>query len=559
MDERQKRIGRAIEGKWSELRSEREKCGWGRKLEACGYFHHRDMYGGTEVGVRKKYESTPRGYMVKFVSGLCGYLMPEDGIWGKLVAPSSVGAKERTVSTVGVEKSMLRDLEWLTGVGFEAMADSGYYQSILEMEMDRECFGHGYLWVVDGWDAGDSGVGYMCIDPQECVMSDSYFGKLEVFIRRFEKSATDLVRRFPNSRLERCRQSVKAGGGDGRKFAVYEAVVPRDYFWDAESGERMALGNGKRFAHLVWVEGESELVEESGYDAMPVFQSRRFGDSEKMPYGVGLAEDVLEDVKRLNDLANQRQIIVQRNANPAMYAPTALQGRFSGKPGSVMYGPDVSQAPRPILQNIGGDSILHDIESVKQGLRNLIPVDLFETLMGGTDSRKTATEVQMKKNEAMVLLSFQIGAMKRDVLEPMFKRTVKIALKHMSASDLASRDREGLAKLVDDSRFELSSVFVQRLSAYLQTSANDEVLMSLQGLMQIYPQASDALRMDEWIQHYFRGKGLMESLIASKQEMDEKRKQRAEVQKAQLESQLNAENAKANAENAKASSMQMRR
>ena len=83
--------------------------------------------------------------------------------------------------------------------------------------------------------------------------------------------------------------------------------------------------------------------------------------------------------------------------------------------------------------------------------------------------------------------------------------------------------------------------------------------MSLQGLMQIYPQASDALRMDEWIQHYFRGKGLMESLIASKQEMDEKRKQRAEVQRAQLESQLNAENAKANAENAKASSMQMRR
>lgn len=555
MDDRERRIGTAIERKWSELKAEREKCGWSRKLEACGYFHHRDLYGGTHVDVRKKYESTPRGYMIKFVSGLCGYLMPEDGIWGRLVYPTSVGAKDRVLSTVGVEKGILRDLEWLTALGFEAMADSGYYQSILEMELDRECFGHGYLWVVDGWDAGESGVGYMCIDPQECVMSDSYFGKLEVFIRRFEKSATDLVRRFPGSKLERCRQHVKSGSGEDNKFVVYEAVVPSDYFWDSSTGEKMRMGNGKRFAHLIWVEGESELVEESGYDTMPVFQSRRFGDSEKMPYGIGLAEDVLEDVKRLHDLANSRQIIVQKNARPAMFVPTSLQGRFSGKLDAINYGPDMSNAPRPILQSINGSDILHDIESVKQGLRNLIPVDLFETLMGSTDSRKTATEVQMKKNEAMVLLSFQIGAMKRDVLEPMFKRTVKIALKHTDGVSVA--DRKMLEKLVDDARFELSSVFVQRLSAYLQTSANDEILMSLQGLMQFYPQAADAVKMDDWIQHYFRGKGLMESLIASKKEMDDKRKQRAEIQKAELESQLNAQNAKANADNAKASSMGM--
>lgn len=548
--DRDERIGLLIKGKYEELLAERKSCGWERKLEACGYMKHRDRYEGTEVAERKSYDSSPRNYMVKFVSGLCGYLMPEDGNWGKLVPGSSVG-QGRAYNSVSGEHEELKALEWLTGIGFEAMSDSGYYKSVLEMEMDRECFGHGYLWAIDGWDSGESGVGYMCIDPQECVMSDSYFGRMEVFIRRCEKSAVDLVRRYSGARLERCRQALRGFGSEEKRIEVYEAVLPADYLWDRESEEPVDLRTQKRYAHLVYVPEERELVYEGGFDEMPVFQSRRFGDSDKMPYGVGLAEDVLEDVKRLNDLANCRQIVVQKTANPAMYVHTALQGRFSGKPGSVVYGPDMAQAPQPIVQSIGGDSILNDIESVKQNLRGLIPVDLFETIMGSVDTRKTATEVQMKKNEAMVLLSFQIGAMKRDVLEPLFKRTVKIAVKHMML-DGGEQMRKRLMDLVDRSRFELSSVFVQRLSAYLQNTANDEVLMSLQGLMQVYPQSMDVVKMDEWVAHYFRGKGLLEALIAPKAEVEKKRLARAEIQKAQLQSQLGAEDAKANAQNAKA-------
>lgn len=546
--ERDRRIGKAIEAKWDELHSQRASCGWARKLEACGWFQHRDSYMGTEVAEKRVYDSTPKNYMSKFVSGLCGYLMPEDGIWGKLVPGTSVGGGTRWNALSG-EKGELEALEALTGIGFEAMSDSGFSEAIQEVEKDRCAFGHGYIWAIDGWDAGERGVSYKCIDPQEVVISDSYLGSMEVFIRRCKRSAVDVVRTYGkgSSGLERTRALARSGS-EREEVEVFEAVLPSDYL--VEGGEVLRAGSGKRYAHLVYVREDGELVVESGYEEMPVFQSRRFGDSDKMPYGIGLCEDVLEDVKRLNDLANCRQIIVQKNARPPMVAPTSLQGRFSGKPDSISYVPDVAQAPRPVLQTIDGNSILNDIERLTENLRGLMMVDLFETILRSGGDRKTATEVTMKKNEAMVLLSFQIGAMKRTVLEPLFKRTVKIALRHMRLEDEGAR--ASLMALVDGARFELNSVFIQRLSAYLQNSANDEILMAMQGLSQIYPQAMDTVRMDKWVPHYFRGKGLLEGLVADEGEVEAKRAQRAEIQRAQLESQLGAENAKANAQNAKA-------
>ena len=545
MGEREERIGKAIERKYWELDSIKRRSNWGRKLVASSYMHHRDSYEGTEVEERRTYDSNPRVYMLKYESGLCGYLTPQDDEWAVLVPKAGIG-RGVVRDSLAVEKAEREALEAITGMVFEGMVDSNFYQALYTASLDRDILGIGYMHVIDGYDSGDRGLVFKCVDPQECVVADDYLGRTEAYIRRFRASSEDLVRRYGRTgKLEGLSERVaKSGSASEPVVECYEAIVPSGYLYDQEQG--VAIDGKKAFVHFLWVPSERAMLEESGFDEMPVAVTRRNYDSEKMPYGVSLAEDCLEEVVKLNDLANQRQAIVQQVARPAMWIPNTLRGRYNGKPGGENYAPSGTDKPTPIYTNLDISSILSDIQDLRQTLRGLIPVDLFETIMGSTDSRKTATEVSMKKNEAMILLAFQIGTIKRDCLEPVFKRCARIMVKHMGlGQENAEAQRRYLYDLIDRSRLELNSVFIRRLNAYLANVGDDDVVGSLMNIYQIYPQAIDTVKLDEFVSKWLLGKGLLSSLMASKEEIQKSREARAEIQRQQLQAQTNEQNSKA--------------
>lgn len=556
--DRDKRIGGLIERKYEEMKAIKLRSGWGRKLKGAGYMRHRDSEYRTEVPRISVHDASAKSYLMKYEAGLCGYLLPEDSEWARLVRPGS--AERRAVASF--EKSEEETLEAIGAMVFEGMTDSNFYSANKAVGTDRDVFGFGVMYVEDGWDSGERGIVYRCIDPQECVLGYSSLGLCEVFIRKTYKSAIDVVRDYGKSySLERTRAKL-AGTSEEVDVEVFEAVLPREYLYDSETEGFVEFRGNRPFVHIVYIKEDEAIVVESGYDAMPVFADVRNLDPEKMPYGEGLIEMCLPEILKLDDLANQRQLIRQKNADPPMYIPNSLKGRYSGKARAENYGPPGgSEArPSPIVTSLDANGYTEDIEEIKRTLRNMIPVDLFETLMGSTDSRKTATEVQMRKNEAMILLAMSIGDMKRNLIEPVFKRSARIIVKHLDLSSFEGqgnpeRIREHLYALIERSRLELSSVFIRRLNAYLQNEGDDAVVQSMMALMQVYPQTVDVVDMDRFIQKYFLGKGLSASFIQTEEQIRKLRDARAEIQQGQLEAQNNQMQAKANADNAKAESL----
>lgn len=546
--ERGERIGRLVEAKYWELDAIKRASRYEEKLKACAYVHHRDDYAESEVPRIKTYDSNPKSYLTKYENGFCGYLMPEDSEWARLV-PRGSGTKRAVFSS---EKKDREDLEGITALVFQCMTDSNFYSTVLRVCTDRDVSGTGYMYVVDGWDSGESGIIYSCMDPQESVLADDSRGICNVYIRRMMKSAIDVIRDYGAERLPTVEKRLAGMQSEDRDVEIFEAVIPREYLYDPSEREFVELAGGKKFAHLVYIPVDRAMVVESGYDVMPVCVDRRMSDSEKAPYGRGLIEDCLEEIIKLNDMSNMRQIIVQKNARPPMYVPSSLKGRYSGKPDAINYGPaaDSTSRPTPILTSIDSNGLLADIEGLKTTLRNLIPVDLFETLMGSTDSRKTATEVSMRKNEAMILLAMSIGDMKRNLIEPVFKRSAQIIIKHLELGN--EKERVRLQRLVDSSRLELSSVFIRRLNAWLQNEGDDQIVGAMQLLAQFHPQALDMIDMDAFMTKYMLGKGMSNTLIKDMRQVEAERNARAQIQNAQLQAQTGQMNAKANADNAKA-------
>lgn len=553
--ERDERIGQLIERKYEELKAIKYEGTWGEKLKGAGYVRHRHKELGTEVPEVKVYDASPKSFLLKYEAGLCGYLLPEDAEWGKLVRAG--GADKRASSSF--EKSEQEALEAIGAMVFEHMTDSNFYSTNLNVGTDRDVFGIGLMYVEDGWDSGDEGVIYRCIDPMECVVGYNSRGLCEVFIRKTVKSAIDLIRDYGKSyRLENTRVKLK-GSSENVDCEVIEAVLPREYLYDPENDSFVEFRGNRAFVHIVYVVADRTIVVESGYDTMPVFADVRRLEPDKMPYGEGLIEMCLPEIQKLNDLANQREQIRQKNANPPMYIPNSLRGRYSGKARAENYGPAGGNEarPSPIVTNLDSNGYTEDIEELKRTLRNMIPVDLFETIMGSTDSRKTATEVSIRKNEAMILLAMSIGDMKRNLIEPVFKRSARILVKHMdleeaSGEGSAEKLRAHLYDLIDRSRLELDSVFIRRLQAYLQTMGDDEIVQALAMLVQMYPEVLDIIDMDGFLQKYFLGKGLSASFIQEKEAIRKVREARAQIQQQQLEAQQNQMEAKANADNAKA-------
>ena len=534
-DEREKKIGAAIEGLWQGLEGIRASSGWERKMLACSYMHHRDSYPGTSVGWRETHDSSAVDYLNTFLSGFVGYMMPEDDTWAELVPEVMSYGREAdrarwTYGNIGEldsEPGLLKQCEKLTGAVLAEYAKTNYYPEVRMMAKDYLVMGTGYLMVMDD---GDEGISYRCLDPQEVCIAENGRRKVDVLVRRFTMDARDVVRLYPEREWKTLRQTIASGGGERSDVHCIEAIVPKGYLYAVDGEE------GKGFDHFLYVEEEKGLAVSDGwYERFPVACVRRNRDNAKTPYGIGLCEECLPLIVELDDMGRIRQVMRQKNADPPMVMTYALERKFSSRPGARNYVPDMAQRPMPAVDQYNASELLADIQDMRAQLRSLMGADLFRTVLGSTDSRKTAYEVSEKKNEAMTLLQMQIGTFRQEGIEPVFKRTLRILhrQKRVEYEPYTSRKKDsmgytvgaktvGFDEFVDAMRLELDSVFVRRVQAYMQYQQNMESLQILQIVQQLFPQALLNVEENPYVRSLMYGSGISKSNMRELQDVLEK-------------------------------------
>ena len=318
--------------------------------------------------------------------------------------------------------------------------------------------------------------------------------------------ARDIVREYREREWPALDMAIRQNGGEYSAVDCYEAVLPAGYLY--VDGAPVEFIGGRDYVHLMYVDTECALAFEHGMDRFPVACVRRNRDNTKTPYGIGLVEECLAVVIELDDMGRIRQVMRQKNADPPMNVPYALQGHFSSRPGARNYVSDMSNVPTPTVDQYNASELLADIQDMRAQLRSLMGADLFRTVMGSTDSRKTAYEVSERKNEAMTLLQMQIGTFRIECVEPLFKRTLRILHDHgvIPFRNQTVRQRDSRDRVVGErevtfesflasAKVELNSVFVRRVEAYLQYQQDIQTLQILTTVSQIFPAA--LLNVDE--------------------------------------------------------------
>ena len=558
MEGREKAVGSAIEALWSRLEGIRNDANWEEKLRAASYLHHRDDYEGTQVEKRTTYDSSAEEYLTTFHDGFVGYLMPQDDTWLSLIPESAVyssesRAKRREYADIealdGVD-GLLQYSEKLVSAGLSEYADSNYYEMASMALWDWMIFGTLFAMAVD--DPREQSTSYLAFDPQEVCVAENHRGKVDVFVRKFRMDARDIVRAYPEARLKNIRGIVEAGGGERTAIEMYEAILPEGYLWI--KGENVIVGDGRPFAHVIWCPLASEIVSESGYDEFPVAVASYERTNSVTPYGRSLAEKNLGDIIDLDDMGRSRMVQRQKNENPPMAVPYSLQGQYSSRPGARNMVPDVNQRPVPIYEGFDYSKLVNDIEEKKASLRASLKADLFRTVMGSTDSRKTAYEVSERKNEAMTLLMVSIGSLKKEFIDPIFFRTLKIMNEQGRAPSIdkaystmrnITAKRRDFASFLGACRIELSSVFVQRVSAYLQYSGLMAGLNVITAASQVFPTMRFQIDEAKYARYLLYGTSVPKAVIRSKKEAERAAAEYARLQMLQLQSQYNVQNSQA--------------
>lgn len=548
--ERDKRIGSLVKGLWESLVRERGASNWGKKLKGSGYVKHRDGYIGTNVPEVTVYDSTAISCFETYCDGFIGYTMPEDDNWMYMMPWRRVGKGNKEYGGYGdliEEDDLMRFMEDLGDVALREMSMRGAYRALRESYKDSQAIGIGYVCAFEG----DKGIVYKEIDPQECCISEGEDGEVEVFLRHYYTNAKDLVRRYKEAKLEHCWNVVRRGGSGSEEnnIEVYEAIVPWDYLYNSENGEVEVVGDGKDYGHVVYIETEGEIAEENSFYEMPIFAYSPYRDTDKSPYGDGMISKYVEEIVKLNDMENKKRVLFNKFVNPPMLVHANLSGNYSGKAGAIVYTQDLSgQRAEPLYTGSSSNytPIVNDIAEAKANLRTLLNADLFRTLMSSTDSRKTAYEVSELKNEAVTLLSMQVGDYTKRVVEPLIKRTLKMKIRASKLELPSGMSTSTALEIVESSTVMMNSVFVRRMQAYLKNQGLLAGLQFIANYAQLeQTQSVQVLNGDAVLRAGLFGVGFpawaIKKISEVKKEREAQQKQMAEM----ANSQVNANNSKA--------------
>lgn len=197
--------------------------------------------------------------------------------------------------------------------------------------------------------------------------------------------------------------------------------------------ERGAVGN-QAYDYQGAPDDENRFLREKGYDYFPVL-CPRWEVSAEDAYGTSCpGMDALGDIKQLQNAEKRTMQAVDKMVNPPMTAPTSMQNRKTSiLPGDITY-VDVREGQQGFKPAMEVRLSISEMESKQQQVMRRIDQAYFKDLflLFADDDRNqpaTATEVNEKKQEKLLVLGPVVEQCNQDLLDPNSDITFQIGLR----------------------------------------------------------------------------------------------------------------------------------
>lgn len=290
---------------------------------------------------------------------------------------------------------------------------TGFTTAMHEFYLEYGAYGNGTMFVTEKADM--SSLLFMSLPLAECFYIENDEGFVDTLIRRYNRTAHQLVEHFGEAAVSESVRKAIDGGQIETKFEILHFIMPNF----------MAGLHGLYSEELpylsVYIEKEKmHVLSVSGFSEQP-FMAARFYKMPQEIYGRGPGSTALPDLDMLQEMSKTVLRGAQKMVDPPLQMPD--QGFLTPPntaPGRVNYYRSGSgDRIEPLMTGGRPDIGMDMIQSIQNRVREIFFVDQLQLNIG---PQMTATEVMQRTEEKQRLMGPVIGRASTELLSPMLIR-----------------------------------------------------------------------------------------------------------------------------------------
>lgn len=352
--------------------------------------------------------------------------------------------------------------------------------------------------------------------------------------REYSLTAWQVVERFG---LENCSQRVRTAYERGKYdewVDVVHIIQPKIDYKPGARGVRGFAFSSDYFEVAQDNEvDKSRFLRESGYDLFPVLAPRwdvRGSDV----YGNGPGQEVLGDIKQLQQQELRKAQGIDKMVNPPMVADPKLRNQgTSTLPGGITFADGLGTQPafRPAYQiNLPLGELRVDMQAVETRIKQAFYYDLFRMMLESDRRQITAREVEEKHEEKLLMLGPVLERLHNELLDPL----IDITFQRMVKADMVPpppKELEGM-----ELKVEYISILAQAQRA-VGIGSLERFTGYVMNLAQIKPDIIDKVDFDQAVEEHGTMLGIPPDVILSDDVVEQRRGARAEAEAQAVQAQ----------------------
>lgn len=445
---------------------------------------------------------------------------------GALTAPSArwfnIGFRDKTLNDVDDAR------EWIQGCTdrmFKAFGDSNFNQAINESYLDLTGLGTGNVFVTErtGKDGEWLGLSFTTFHLSEVAIADNQHGQVDTIYRKYQLSARNALAKWPKAALGKVREVAE--DSPDRMFTFVDVIEPNeDYNPDAALDAK-----ARPYYHCVYSESDKEVLEEDGYWSLPhmVFRwMKQTGDD----YGVGPSHFCMPEILGLNHAKQLEFDAWDKAIDPPMIALAGtVVGDIDLVGGGLTMVNDVNGI-RPMYEQTNWNTSQFKSEEARAQIQAAFYNHLLD-FPGGPNV--TATEIVQRVELMQREMAPMLGRIQAELLNPLIERVFDLMFR-------AGQFEPPPESVMAEGDGEVDIEYISPL-ARAQRSGDIEAINRWVGtitqLAQVQPELLDWVDTDSIPGLLAERMGTPAEAVRSAEEVEQIRKQRAEMQQQMMAQQ----------------------
>lgn len=348
-------------------------------------------------------------------------------------------------------------------------------------------------------------------------------GRVNTVYREFRMTVAMLVQEFGLANVSRAVKDMYDRGQLDEWVEVINAIEPR-----TERDPRKTDAKNMPYLSVYFEKSgdKGKVLRETGFTEFPAMCARwsvTGGDI----YGTSPGMEALGDLCQLQQMQFRKSQAIDYKVHPPVLIPSEMKNMGTQfLPGGVIPYSNAQQAQQirsAYMVDLDLNSLLVDIQDVRQRINEAFYRDIFMLMVNSTDKTMTATEVTERHEEKMLLMGPVLERLNAEMLDPL----INIVFNKLVQADLLPPLPEDLQG--QQLNVEFISILAQAQKA-ISTNSVDRMFSVLGNLAGMKPDIVDNVDLDFWPQWYADALGVDPRFIVSGKKVAVIREQRARAE-----------------------------